>query len=168
MTGDKRGFTIPELLVAMGIFVVILTVVSSVYVTSISSQRRGFGKQNVLDSSRFALETMARAVRQSTILAISNDGDTMDLAHAVRGDITYSLSGQRVTESVAGGQAQNLTADNVVVESLIFRGQGLGGNDSEQPRVTIQMVVRSATGKSSEQSTIRLQTTITPRAVQIP
>ena len=136
MIGDKKGFTIPELLVAMGIFVVILTMVSSVYVTSISSQRRGFGKQNVLDSSRFALEAMARAIRQSTVSASESDADTLVLDHAVRGELIYELSGGRVTEEVAGGAAQNLTADDVTVETLIFLGRGLGGNGGGRRRNT--------------------------------
>jgi prepilin-type N-terminal cleavage/methylation domain-containing protein len=165
---DSSGFTLIELLIAMGIFITVVTLVSSIYITTVSSQRRGFGKQNVLDSSRFALEAMARAVRQSTIVVSETDADTLSLVHAVRGDLIYELASGRITEEVEGGPAQNLTADDVVVQTLIFRGQGLGSNDSEQPRITIQMVVRSSTAKVSEQSSIRLQTTVTPRAVQIP
>ena len=161
MNRKSSGFTIVEVLVAAGIFAVILTVVASIYITTISAQRRTFGTQHVLDSSRFALESMGRAIRQSTVN--SAGGSTLDLEdHPDKGDITYTLNGERLEEN-----GEPITADDVVVETLVFIPQGLGTSDGAQPRITIFMEVRSKNVKSDEEHLIPVQTTITPRGLQL-
>ena len=167
MTGmNKRGFTIIEVLVATGLFSIILLVVVGIYITTISAQRRTFGTQNVLDSSRFALETMARAIRQSSVT--SAGGSTLELSgHPDKGNITYTLNGEAIEESVNGASANPITSDDVVVETLIFDPQGTGTNDGEQPRITIFMEVRSKNVKAEEEHLIPIQTTVTPRGLQL-
>jgi len=154
------GFTLMELLVSVTIFAVVVTIASSIFISTIGSQRKAFGQQNILDSSRFALESMARAIRQSDV--ISATVNTLEINHPDKGTIQYSLSGGQIMES--GGA---LTADDVTVESLTFLTDGLAGNDNEQPRVTIILQVSSKNVKAVEQTSITIQTTITPRNLQI-
>ncbi len=158
---NKKGFTLVEVMVASGIFALIVVVVASIYVTVISSQRRTFAVQDALDSSRFALESMARSIRQSSVS--SAGGSTLELTgHPDKGNITYILNNGRLEEN-----GQPITADNVVVETLIFRPQGTGATDGEQPRITILMEVRSKNTKETEQHHVPIQTTITPRGLQL-
>lgn len=149
-----------ELLVSVTIFAIVITIASSIYITTIGSQRRAFGRQNVLDSSRFALESMARAIRQSDV--VSATANTLDINHPDKGTIQYSLSSGQIMES--GGA---LTANDVTVSSLTFLTDGLAGNDNEQPRVTIVLTISSKNVKVTEQSSMTIQTTITPRNLQI-
>jgi Tfp pilus assembly protein PilE len=163
MIGDKHraGFTLIELLVAVGVFILVVIIVSTIYTSTIGSQRRAFGKQDILDSSRYALETMARAIRQSTVDSVS--ATRLELEnHPRKGDITYRLNNGRILEN-----GDQITANNVTVESLEFIGQGIGTGDLHQSRVTIVMAVRSEREKPSEETLIYIQTTVTPRELEL-
>ncbi len=148
-----------ELLVAVAIFVIVITIATDVYISTVGSQRKSFGLQDVLDSSRFSLESIARAVRQSSIVSVSPD--SLEINHPEKGLITYELSSGKIIEN---GSA--LTSRNVVVEKLSFTGYGLLGDDEEQPRVNIVMKIRSSNQRPSEVSILNIQTTITPRKIQ--
>lgn len=149
-----------ELLVTMAVFTIVVTIVSDVYLTTFGSQRRAFGQQSVLESSRFALEAMARSIRQSTVVSATET--RLEINHPLKGTIVYEKSGQRILENSAP-----LTADNVSVNRLSFLTSGLAGNDGRQPRVTISLEVSSANQKLREQSRLNVQTTITPRRLQV-
>jgi len=159
---ERAGFTIVEMLFATGLFALVITLVVTVYVTSVSNQRKAFGLQDVLDNSRYVLETMARAIRQSNINSVSST--QLDLDHPSKGSLSYYLNGTKIMEDtdVLTGPGQ------VVVEDLQFIGQGIASGDGQQPRVTIIMRVRSDETKTSEQTFINLQTTVTSRNLQIP
>lgn len=162
-TSDKRqgGFTLIEMLVATGIFVLVITLVSTIFVSTIGNQRRAFGLQDVLDSSRFALEAVARSIRQSDITSASQT--SLTLAHPTKGAVTYSLSAGRLYEG-----NQPVTSQDVTVEDLRFLVSGLGAGDGLQPRVTIILRVRSNATKASEQKFVSIQTTVTPRNLELP
>jgi prepilin-type N-terminal cleavage/methylation domain-containing protein len=156
----NKGFTLMELLVAVAIFSVTITIVSDIYLSTVGSQRKSFGQQDVLDSSRFAIESMARAIRQSTI--VSATPVSLEINHPDKGTVRYDLNGGRLMETDSP-----LTADNVVVEKLSVLTSGLDGNDDEQPRVTIGLVIKSKNLKAREQTQMTVQTTITPRKLQL-
>ncbi len=162
MTGDnqkKGGFTLIEMLVAIGIFVLVITLVSTIYVGAIGNQRRAFGLQDVLESSRFTLEAMARAIRQSNITTATQT--LLTLNHPSKGAVTYSLAGGRLYEG-----SNPITSQDVTVEDLRFLVSGLGAGDGLQPRVTIVMRVRSNATRAAEQKFVNVQTTVTPRNLE--
>lgn len=156
----KRGFTIVEVLVAVALFSIVVTIVADVYISTIGSQRRAFGQQDVLDSSRFALESMGRAIRQSVVISAS--GSTLELTHPTKGFVIYTLENGAILENDSA-----LTADDVVIENLSFLTHGFAGNDGEQLRITTVFTARSDNQQPDEQTTLTLQTTITPRKLQL-
>lgn len=167
MTGNNRlsskggGFTLIEMLVASGIFALVITLVSTIFVGAIGNQRRAFGLQDVLDSSRFAIEVMARSIRQSSITSASQT--SLTLSHPSKGTITYSLVGSRLHEG-----SEPITSQNVTVEDLRFLVAGLGAGDGLQPRVTVVLRVRSNASRAADQKFVSLQTTVTPRNLELP
>lgn|SRR3989344_4487552 len=158
--GGGRGFTLAELMVALGAFVILITAVTSIYLTAIEQQRRAFGRQNVLDNSRFVLEKMSRAVRESEIVSVG--GSSLEINHPTEGNITYTLDDGRLEEN---GTA--ITGGKVEVEGLSFIPTGLGSGDAVQERVTILLSIRSITEKSSEEARINVQTTVTVRNLDL-
>ena len=54
-----RGFTMIELIIAVGIFVIIVVIVTSLLITSLKGQRKTFALQNAQDNARFLIGFMA-------------------------------------------------------------------------------------------------------------
>ncbi|MEK7500867.1 MAG: prepilin-type N-terminal cleavage/methylation domain-containing protein [Patescibacteria group bacterium] len=160
----NEGFTITELLVATAVFAVAVTVVSAVFVSSVDSQRRNVNNQEVLDNARFVLEAVGRSVRQSDITTADGTGTTLAVSHPVKGAITYSL------DAAAGRVLENgvaLSASSVFVERLSFVVSGNAVTDQRQPKVTISLGIRNKNQKPGSDTTVNLQTTVTPRNLQI-
>jgi prepilin-type N-terminal cleavage/methylation domain-containing protein len=61
----KRGFTLVEILVAVTIFVIVVSIASSLFVQTIRSQRRNLAYQELLDQTSYVMEYMARSIRMA-------------------------------------------------------------------------------------------------------
>ncbi|MDA1337708.1 MAG: prepilin-type N-terminal cleavage/methylation domain-containing protein [bacterium] len=181
----ERGFTIPELLVALFMFSLIIGGATNLLLSGIAGQRSSLAMQELLDQSSFTLEYMARSLRQA-----KKDLDPICLA--VRGlnyELTqegsgvrfiniqgqcqeFRLTGDRVEEVfwVGGGISSQafLTSDNLAVTSLQFILQGAGQDDDVQPRITLALEIGNKGGKLSARSDLQLQTTISQRSIDVP
>ncbi len=188
-TSNPRGFTLIEVIVGMGIFVIIIAVVLAVFLASVRASRKSIQNQNVTDNGRFVLEKISRAVRQSTIRS-SSSPSRLDLCHATVGytslpcpctasglrclEYTFDSVRSRILETSgdASGNAVTapITSNNVAVNSLIFSYPGgLVRGDIQQPRAVISLFIKEAltATKPEEKAEIRLQTTITPRRLDL-
>ena len=165
-THSHAGFTLVELIVAIAVFAVTVTIASSIFVSSVGSQRKNINQQEVLDNARFVLESMGRAVRQSTVLTCPDQAsctaNSISLNHPVKGAVTYQLTNAQIMEN---GIA--LSSAGVSVERLDFTVLGNGLSDNNQPRVVIVVSLKNLNPEPNTQSLIDLQTTITPRNLQI-
>ncbi|MFY9493319.1 MAG: type II secretion system protein [Minisyncoccia bacterium] len=165
-TESCAGFTLVELIVAIAVFAATVTIASSIFVSSVGSQRKNINQQEVLDNARFVLETMGRAIRQSTVLTCPDQAactaDTISLNHPVKGPVTYQLSNGQILES---GTA--LSSAGVVVERLSFTILGNSLTDNSQPRVVISVSLKNSSPTPGVEDSIDLETTVTPRNLQI-
>ena len=64
---NKLGFTLVEVVVALGIFSIATTYAISIFVQSNQVQKRTANIQRILSDARYALEVMAREVRMGHI-----------------------------------------------------------------------------------------------------
>lgn len=184
----QSGFTLIEILVSSFILILVVVAASQMYITASAAQRRAHGKQNALDSSRYALEYMARSIRQSRI-----PSDAFDVNNQVymihQDDEKCRIGGQnapcrvyfrrtsagRIQEAIVQEDNanpsgfQNITGfgassgdtANVIVESLLFTGSGQ--DSGVHPKVTISMTVRPDLQRPTEETRVRIQTTISSR-----
>lgn len=166
-----QGFTLVELVVAIAVFATVVTLVSSIFVSSVGSQRKNINNQDVLDNGRYVLETMGRAIRQGIITQPPSDAtqSTIQLNHPTKGVVVYQLDNGQVKET-SGGNTTTLSSSNVTVQKLTFAVQGNSAppSDTNQPRVTISISIKSTQSTSGTDSIINLQTTVTPRNLQAP
>jgi prepilin-type N-terminal cleavage/methylation domain-containing protein len=168
MIGNKNshiGFTLIELVVAVAVFSSMITIISSIFINSVSSQRKNIGQQDVLDNARYILENMGRSIRQSVIISSDGSGSSLTIEHPTEKRITYYLQNNQIIEMVEENPIA-LSSNNVYVSRLNFEVSGNDIDDKTQPRVTISLSLRNVSSKSNEQSYINLQTTITPRILQ--
>lgn len=134
----SRGYTLIELMVAVGLFAVIMLLAAGAYLVMIGINERTQSIATGIDTLSSALESMTRTIRTGTNYSCNGGGDcagggTSFSVRDVNGVVTtYALSGGAITK---GGVA--LTDPSVTVSSLTFYTVGTPRGDGAQPRVTI-------------------------------
>lgn len=178
----NRGFTIPELLIAVFIFSLIIGGAANLLLSGIAGQRNSLAMQELLDQSSFVAEYMTRALRQAQKdlgpTCLSTRGLNYELTQGNKGVMfvnafnqcqEFRLTGTRVEEVFrVGGQITSqafLTSDNLAVTSLAFVLQGAGQDDDLQPRVTVAFEIE---GQPDARPKLQFQTTVSQRNVDVP
>lgn len=170
-----RGFTLMEVVIAIGIFSIVSLVVSSIFMNVNNLQRTTANYQRLQNDGRYMIEKMAREIRGRELILIEDTnptsmvsfyedktgqnepGQTVQIKYdSIAKDLNYSVD----------GLTQKLNADDVIVESVKFYVlpiQSFGTTINVQPRVIILLKIKN---KSSDVRNIRslvLQTTISSK-----
>lgn len=149
---SARGYTLVELIIAVGLFALIMMLASGAYLVMININRQTQSIATGIDNLSFALETMTRTIRTGTNYSCNGGGDcspgtTFSVTNTSGNTVSYSLSNGVITQN---GIA--LTDPSVIVSSLVFYASGTGKPpiDYQQPRVTIVVsgIVSSGAGKT--------------------
>jgi prepilin-type N-terminal cleavage/methylation domain-containing protein len=148
---QRSGYTLIEIMIAVGLFALIMMLAAGAYLMMIGISRQAQGITSGIDNLAFALETMTRTIRTSTEYSCS---DLPDATSCPDGGDTFSVrapSGDRVSYTLATNEGDNgfitqatgianstyLTDSSVNVTSLQFYSTGLDSGDGAQARVTI-------------------------------
>ena len=179
---SHRGFSLIEMLIAVGIFAVIVMVAVDMTLIASNAQIKASNTQAVQDNIRFGLELLAKELRtgnQYQILNICTTAGTNEEIHFtdtvgprvyyLRDDGIIMRATSAVTSSAqcSGGASDKFkpfTADEVLIEKLRFdlRGQTTGPTDG-QPMVTIVLGVSARNPKPGLSFSMNLQTTVVQR-----
>ncbi|MFH1947487.1 MAG: type II secretion system protein [Candidatus Magasanikbacteria bacterium] len=158
------GFTLIEMIVAIAVFTVVMTVTLATYLNVSDIQRKANALRVVNDNVSFALETMTREIRTNKdytdcgakCLSFTNDDSQM---------ITYSFNStdNSIERDIIGDSNPplRLTSPDIKIEDLVFNIRD-GVSAQEQPMVTI-FIKASAGEKIKIKNTLNVQTTITKR-----
>lgn len=163
----RAGFTVVELIIAMGLFVVLISIVSGSFINALRTQRRIVALVAANDNANIVLEQMAREIRT---------GSDFDLRFDLRSDgdliftnykderITYHLALnegiERGVGNIGSETFKKITADNVGVKSLHFTL--CDPLDCPTPRITLSVGV-SPREASLQDVVLNMQTTISAR-----
>ena len=151
------GFTLIEILVALSIFTMAILLAVGMLNQTIKSQRKVFANQEVIDNTRFALETISKTARMAKFQT-SSDGSILNLQHPTKGGVIYDLDSGRIREN---GIA--ITSGKIRIERFWFDVSGMTPDDNLQPKITV--IIK---GKDlNNQAEINLQTTISQRELDI-
>ena len=139
----SRGYTLVELIVAVGLFALVMLLASGAYLVMIGINRNVQGIATGIDNLSFALDTMTRTIRTGTDYSVG--GTTFSVTNANGNRVNYSLLNNIIYQDSAP-----LTDPSVNVSSLMFYDYGTSSGDSEQARVTIIVsgTVSSGPGKT--------------------
>lgn len=132
-----RGYTLIELIVAVGLFALVMMLVSGAYITVIGLTEQAQGMATGIDNLSFALETMTLTIRTGTNYSCNGGGDCSGgAAFSVKNSsgttISYALSNGTITQNSVA-----ITDPSVNVTSLAFYVSGTTKGDAYQPHVTI-------------------------------
>lgn len=124
-TKSKKGFSLIELVVAMGIFTLAVTMATAIFVTINRLNIRGVAMKDAQQNARLALEEISRTVRGSKEVSITPipppSVSTQQLT--IKTDTTsyvFSVSGNGILQKTEGSLTSNITSDRVLVEELKF------------------------------------------------
>lgn len=173
------GFTLVEILVAIGLSSLVFLMLGSMSVLLLRAQRQALLDVRVIDSARFATESLARTLRtvssssitvvSPTEFTVSHDGRAGGLGCptapcVIRYRIT-PYGGNNVLEEVDGSAPAlplTSTALNVEMFRSTFIGRGTG--DGQQPRAVITLRLRDPDGPPA--SAVVLETTVSLRVLE--
>jgi competence protein ComGC len=190
-----RGFTIVEMIVAFGIFMVIMVMSVGALMSLMEANHKARALKTVVNNLHFAFENISRNLRTGFLYHCDITEGTLtearDCAQNPASSIIFTArNGKRmaykytpVTESygaieravILPGQEGLLidpatfvpiTSPEIKIEQLNFYVDGASSSDQEQPRVFI--VARgSMQGKSKVVSTFNLQTLVSQRLLDV-
>jgi len=189
---EKLGFTLVEMIVALGIFSVATTYAIGIFVQSNSVQKRTANLQRLVADARYTLEVMAREVRLGHIdyqyyqdqgisldaMPLTQEGAILAVRDADNNQILFrralAQSSRYVAQVYAGGAWLDVTPEDLSVERLSFYispaqdpfiwDSGLVDYPSDQqPLVTIVLETKSLHPDLETEKISHLQTTIATR-----
>jgi len=192
----QKGYTLIEILVAVGIFTILIAAPTGFFVGSLRGQLKTLASQKLLDNTSYTLEYISRSLRMAKkelsadpLTACLLEGGTILYGHnyqITRGGnglkfINYKNECQeffldendhRLKESKNGAAPVALTAEDLEITSLTglkFKLSGESQADTDQPRVTLFLKIKGARGQKPElQPEIKIQTTISQRNLDVP
>ena len=169
---NKKGFTLIEMLVAVTVFISVITAGSGLFVFGLRVQRQSLAWQQLLAQTSYLMEYMSRAVRMARKDMNGTCTGTAKLNYKWVGQCLkfrnyknecqqFCLDGDRLKEIKAGSE-NYLTSDELQISPFNVELAGQSQYDNIQPRVTIFLEI---TGK--EGSKIKIQTTISQRNLDV-
>lgn len=164
-TRKGAGLTLVELIVAMAIFVVVISVVLNLFTIGLRSQRKVIALQNVQDNARFLLGFIAKEIRMSQINSVS--ATNLDITRHDGTNVVYTFDPvEKQIERNDGSISGPINSDEILVTGS-FYDLGIGSGDGQQPRITIVIKVETSGLKTEEKAEIDIQTTLNPRNLEL-
>jgi len=111
----QRGTTLVELLVALGIFSIFISLAIGGFIQSLASQRVLLKLMAATDNMSFALEQMTREIRVGSQFIVGAQGDTIEFIRPA--DISEGESGNTRVRYVWNQGAERLERELTSVES---------------------------------------------------
>ncbi|MDO8574971.1 MAG: type II secretion system protein [bacterium] len=159
----ENGFTMIELIVAIGIFGLVVGMTVGIFVLALASQRRIIALRNAEDNVRFTIETISKEIK--TGKNFSGGGNSVSFTNA-KGEATiYRLNNNMIEKSSDGGVNYSaVSGTEVIVDYLNFYLAGQAIGDGLEPRITVTVGVTSSVGNQT--ANLKVQTTISERSLQ--
>lgn len=158
---NEKGFTLMEMLVAMGIFSLVISVTVGIFVGSSSSQKKVIELYDTQREASYLMETVSRELRMATAIGDdqenSNDSEIKftnyetppQLVEYCRSDSSGSCDS---SGDYFARDGEVINSSNIIIEDLIFYTSEDFSNI--QPVVTVVMKVKS-TGKYNTAFTLQ-------------
>lgn len=174
---QKNGFSLIEMIIAMGIFAVVISVVAMVFSNSSSYQKRILAGQEVENNARYIAEFISRELRTAREINSSQASASLSdfdfIFKNYRGEsITYCLADASGACDAAGEfiaringtnpppTAQIINTSTVRIENLKFVTNEFSALPPQQKIITIFFTVKSLDNPNIK---LDMQTSITAR-----
>src|SRR3989338_8294083 len=109
-TNTRGGFTVVELIVAMSLFIIVVSIATGIFIRALRTQRAIVDLLVVNDNATLVLEQITREVRLGT--SFSTPSPTrLDFTNASGFPVSYNLNGitETLERSTGGGSFEPIT-----------------------------------------------------------
>lgn len=175
----RRGFTLIEMIVSVGIFAIVMTVALGVLLAVSQADRKAETMKSIMDNLNFSLESMTRAIRTGRSYSCGESLSGGDCAASgnqafsfidVNGNtVTYRFSTTAcangvgcIERRIGSGSWAAMTSPDVIISSMRFYLIGSGAGDLTQPKMTV-LLSGYVQVSDSQRSTFAVQTSATQR-----
>lgn len=161
----RRGFTIAELIVSMGVFLILISIATGSFIQVLRTQRATVSLLAANANASLAMEQISREIRTGGSFSYIND--ELRFINARGESVIYRVNSStgKIEKSSDGITFNEITADNVSIKNLSFVIFNGTPGDQYPVRVTIIMQV-GATGVPFAEAVVNLQTTVSARGLQ--
>lgn len=168
---NEEGFTLIEVLVAVGIFVYVVLIATQIFKMTIEAQQKSIASKHLQENIRYCLEAMSKEVRmarpdrdgtcvpEDTVYYTNAGNDELWFLNQYDRCVHYFLDGDRLKIN-RGGSETYMTPSNLSVGNLEFNVAGSLPND--QILTTIKIISTVSDERLTEQ-TLRIQTSLSNR-----
>lgn len=172
----QKGFTLIELMTALSIFAVVMTISMGSILGIFDANRKSRSIRAVMTNLNLAVESMSKEMRygkkyhcgSGTVTVAQNcpAGDTlMSFLSSDAVQVTYRLNGTALEKQVGSAGFTPVTAPEVLIDGLTFYTLGAGTDNSLQPKVLIKIQGHAGTAKNRSDFTV--ETLVSQRALDI-
>jgi len=173
----KKGFTLVEILVSLGIFIVIMTSSLGAMTGILTASNKARSLRTAMDTLNVSLETMSREIRFGTKYHCSvTSGTITDPRNCSTGansisflssdneQISYRYRNSGIERSINGSAYVPVTGSGIDITGLRFYVFGTTVGDTQQPNVVL--VIRGHAGTTTgNKADFNLETYISQRKI---
>ncbi|PIU98419.1 hypothetical protein COS61_01505 [Candidatus Wolfebacteria bacterium CG03_land_8_20_14_0_80_40_12] len=161
----NSGFTVVELLIAMGLFVILSGIATGGFIKALKSQQEIVNLMEVNDNMSLTLEQISREFRTGYNFSKISDVETQ-FVNSRNEVVLYRLNEGAIERGIEDELLQKtykkITADNIKITAFKITLFGNEDGDGYPPRITISLSVMSASKYLQNVST-NIQTTVSAR-----
>jgi len=189
-----KGYTLIEILVAIGIFTTVIAAPTGFFVSSLKGQQRALNSQVLVDNVSYSLEYISRAIRMakkelnctsktdpSTCACLKNNGYSFNYETTQAGKGIRFINYQDICQEFfwdtndnrlkikQGGETFALTSDGLeVVNFQIGPTDSWSQDNNKQARVTLFLEIQAKGPEAfGSQPKIQIQTTVSQRNLDV-
>ena len=182
MIKNKQGTTLLEMVVAVGLFTVIILLVAGIFQMVVNGQRSALASQNIQENIRYIFEIMSKEIRTAgisnglckTLISpepiplykvynTASAGAALYFKNKHADCAAYYLENNRL-KIIRGEMANFVTPSAVKINNIKFSVTDdlIGGSHNLQPQVNI-ILDAEVVGKDMHKQAIKIQTSISSR-----
>ncbi len=172
----QKGFTLIELIVSLGIFSIVITLVAGTYFSLISASGNVRTSTSAINNVSFALSAMSYDIRSGTCESGQcGSGDSFLFTNSLSLPVTYSLCTvssikPQICKSINGGTPYALTHAPVYIKKLSFSSKTYTAGASSKASQTLTIIRVGGTytlPHNTQQRGFHLETVVTPRKIYV-
>lgn len=157
----KKGFTLIELIIYMGIFSILVFIFTDIFVSSIQTKTEGEATSSVNQDANFILTKLEYDLNNATSVVQPILGQNS-------GTLTFIQSGQQVVYQVTDGVLERVVNSEAIalnsyqsnLSNAVFRNVG---NPSGKSTINVNLTIESKQLSNNQPEVINLETTVGTR-----
>lgn len=173
MLNRSRGYSLIELMVAISLFSIVVTIATGAYLLMISANREAQAITTGINNLSYALESMTRTIRTGAHYSCSGDTFSFYQLGDSNKPLSYKIDSvsKQLQQSTNGTDWVGLTDPSVSIDAanskFICVGTAAGASDTEgQARVTI-VVAGTVNAGAGKDRTFNIETSATMRGTDL-